>query len=57
MQRSVAAIAAALGMTLAVSACTDPYDPGQRAAGCLAQAPARQSVDWQAADAVQRRAR
>ena len=33
MQRSVAAIAAALGMTLAVSACTDPYDPGQRAVG------------------------
>ena len=33
MQRSVAAIVAALGMTLAVSACTDPYDPGQRAVG------------------------
>jgi hypothetical protein len=25
--------AAALGLALAVSACTDPYDPGQRAAG------------------------
>jgi len=25
--------AAALGLVLAVSACTDPYDPGQRAAG------------------------
>lgn len=24
---------AALGLVLAVSACTDPYDPGQRAAG------------------------
>jgi hypothetical protein len=25
--------AAALGLVLAVSACTDPYNPGQRAAG------------------------
>jgi hypothetical protein len=25
--------AAALGLVFAVSACTDPYDPGQRAAG------------------------
>ena len=33
MQRSVAAIAAALGLALALSACTDPYDPGQRAVG------------------------
>ncbi len=24
---------AALGMALALAACTDPYDPGQRAAG------------------------
>ncbi len=33
MQRSIAAITAALGMTLALSACTNPYDPGQRALG------------------------
>jgi hypothetical protein len=33
MQRSIAPIAAAIGLTLALSACTDPYDPGQRAIG------------------------
>jgi hypothetical protein len=33
MQRSLAPLAAALGLTLALSACTDPYDPGQRAVG------------------------
>jgi hypothetical protein len=33
MQRSIIPIAAALGMALALSACTDPYDPGQRALG------------------------
>ena len=33
MHRSIAPIAAALGLTLALSACTDPYDPGQRAVG------------------------
>ena len=33
MQRSIGLIAAALAMTLALSACTDPYDPGQRAVG------------------------
>jgi hypothetical protein len=33
MQRSIAPIAAALGMALALSGCTDPYDPGQRAVG------------------------
>src|SRR6476646_9005539 len=33
MQRSIALIAGALGMTLALSACTNPYDPGQRAVG------------------------
>ena len=33
MQRSIAPIAATLGMVLALSACTDPYDPGQRAVG------------------------
>jgi hypothetical protein len=33
MQRSIAPIAVALGMVLALSACTDPYDPGQRAVG------------------------
>ena len=31
--RRFAPLAAALGLTLAVSACTDPYDPGQRALG------------------------
>jgi hypothetical protein len=33
MQRSIVPIAAALGMALALTACTDPYDPGQRALG------------------------
>src|ERR1700733_1390683 len=33
MRRSIAPIAAALGTVLALSACTDPYDPGQRAVG------------------------
>ena len=33
MQRSIASVAAALGIVLAVSACTDPYEPGQRAIG------------------------
>ena len=33
MHRSIGPIAAALGLTLALSACTDPYDPGQRAVG------------------------
>jgi hypothetical protein len=33
VQRSIAFAAAVLGMTLALSACTDPYDPGQRALG------------------------
>src|SRR5262249_49084441 len=31
--RLITPVAAALGMTLALSACTDPYDPGQRAVG------------------------
>jgi hypothetical protein len=33
MQRLIVPMAAALGMALALSACTDPYDPGQRAVG------------------------
>jgi hypothetical protein len=33
MQRMIAPAAAALGIALALSACTDPYDPGQRALG------------------------
>jgi len=33
MQRPFALAATVLGMTLALSACTDPYDPGQRALG------------------------
>ena len=33
MQRSIAPIAAAIGLTLVLSAFTDPYDPGQRAIG------------------------
>jgi hypothetical protein len=33
MKRLLAPCAMALGLTLAVSACTDPYDPGQRAVG------------------------
>ena len=33
MQRLFVPMVAALGMTLALSACTDPYDPGQRAVG------------------------
>ena len=33
MQHSIVPIAAAFGMALALSACTDPYDPGQRALG------------------------
>jgi hypothetical protein len=32
IRRSLQCVAA-LGLALAVSACTDPYDPGQRAAG------------------------
>lgn len=31
--RLITPVAAVLGMTLALSACTDPYDPGQRAVG------------------------
>jgi hypothetical protein len=33
MKRFVAPCTLVLGMTLAVTACTDPYDPGQRAVG------------------------
>jgi hypothetical protein len=33
MKRFLTPCAAALAMTLALSACTDPYDPGQRALG------------------------
>jgi hypothetical protein len=33
MKRFVAPCALAIGMALAVTACTDPYDPGQRAVG------------------------
>jgi hypothetical protein len=33
MKRFLTPCAAALGMALALSACTDPYDPGQRAVG------------------------
>jgi len=33
MRRLMAQAAAVLGVTLALSACTDPYDPGQRAVG------------------------
>lgn len=33
MQRLIAPAAVALGMALALSGCTDPYDPGQRALG------------------------
>ena len=33
MHRLIAPSALALGMVLALSACTDPYDPGQRAVG------------------------
>ena len=33
MQPSTGLIAGALGITLALSACTNPYDPGQRAVG------------------------
>jgi hypothetical protein len=33
MHRLIAQSAVALGMILALSACTDPYDPGQRALG------------------------
>jgi hypothetical protein len=33
MVRRTLQYAAALGLVLAASACTDPYDPGQRAAG------------------------
>ena len=33
MHRSIGPIAAVLGLTLALSPCTDPYDPGQRAVG------------------------
>jgi hypothetical protein len=31
--RLITPVTAVLGMTLALSACTDPYDPGQRAVG------------------------
>jgi len=31
--RLITPVAAALGMTLTLAACTDPYDPGQRAVG------------------------
>ena len=33
MKRFIAPAAAALGIVLAVSGCTNPYDPGQRAVG------------------------
>jgi hypothetical protein len=33
MRRSIATIAGTIGMALALTACTDPYDPGQRAVG------------------------
>jgi hypothetical protein len=33
MKRFVAPCALAIGMALSVTACTDPYDPGQRAIG------------------------
>ena len=33
MKRIIAQSAVALGIVLALSACTDPYDPGQRALG------------------------
>jgi hypothetical protein len=33
MKRSITLSAVALGLALSLSACTDPYDPGQRAAG------------------------
>jgi hypothetical protein len=33
MQRLIVPMAAALGICLALTACTDPYDPGQRAVG------------------------
>src|SRR5271165_963280 len=33
MKRLIAPVALALGATLCLSACTNPYDPGQRAVG------------------------
>jgi hypothetical protein len=33
MKRFVTPLALTIGMAFAVSACSDPYDPGQRAAG------------------------
>ena len=33
MRRFIAPCALALGMALSITACTDPYDPGQRAVG------------------------
>jgi hypothetical protein len=33
MRRHLVPCAAVLGVALALSACTDPYDPGQRAVG------------------------
>ena len=33
MKRQIVPVAAALGLALTLSACTDPYDPGQRALG------------------------
>jgi hypothetical protein len=33
MKRFIVPCALALGMALSVTACTDPYDPGQRAVG------------------------
>ncbi len=33
MKRIIVQSAVALGIVLALSACTDPYDPGQRAVG------------------------
>jgi predicted lipid-binding transport protein (Tim44 family) len=33
MKRFVVPCALAIGMALSISACTDPYDPGQRAVG------------------------
>src|SRR5215471_14715490 len=33
MHRSIAPFTAAFGVALALSACTNPYDPGQRAVG------------------------
>ena len=54
MKRLVAPCALAIGIALAVTACSDPYDPGQRAVGGGFWAPARvpRSAAWRAADAA-----